>query len=189
MKKRILSMLLLVAMIVTALPLTVLPILASEKSAPAAPVYNEDDYNAFYVNNGLILGFDVMALNTYWGEAVNARAEYPESPMYNNAYVYTDGVTYDFTKLYVDENGVEYPYYVDRYTSKNASGVDEYYIISASNGDGINGYKRFDDLSGTYATLADAKAKVDELEAADEYDSYTYWITGYDQNAIPDLLL
>ena len=103
MKKRILSMLLLVAMIVTALPLTVLPALAAEKSAPAAPVYNEDDYNALYVNDGLILAFDVMALNEYWGEAVNARAEYPTSPMETEAFDTIDE-RFDFdTPYYVIE--------------------------------------------------------------------------------------
>ena len=63
MKKRILAMLLLVAMIVTALPLMVLPTLAAEEKANT---YTEADYNELYVTNGLVFGADFYNTNKYW---------------------------------------------------------------------------------------------------------------------------
>ena len=66
MKKRILSMLLLVAMLVTALPLSVLPLLAAEKTAPTAPEYKEADYNALYVLTGLQYATDFFKTNEWW---------------------------------------------------------------------------------------------------------------------------
>ena len=82
MKKRLLSLLLLVAMIVTALPLMVLPAVAAEKS------YTEDDYNALYVQDGLIFALDFFSTNSYWGEsATTTLADYrwSESGGFNGA--------------------------------------------------------------------------------------------------------
>ena len=102
MKKRILSMLLLVVMLVTALPLSVIPSLAVEDEEETQIVFDREEYdayNALYVQNGLTQAFDVMSLNSYWGEDVNARAEFPKDPM-----TYTDyehgGKTYNFTDHY-----------------------------------------------------------------------------------------
>ena len=60
MKKRILAMLLLVAMIVTALPLMVLPSLAAEEEKE----YTEADYNELYVD-GIVFGADFYNTNKY----------------------------------------------------------------------------------------------------------------------------
>ena len=85
--------------------------------APDTPSLTEADYNALYVQSGLAVAFDVMALNGYWGGSTSDNAAgiaFPKSPMLDTAYLHTDGKTYDFTKLYVNEDGVTYPYYVDR---------------------------------------------------------------------------
>ena len=63
MKKRLLSMLLLVAMIVTALPLVAFPITATETEKE----WTEEDYNAFYVTDGALMIADFFTLNEYWG--------------------------------------------------------------------------------------------------------------------------
>ncbi|MBR7095833.1 MAG: hypothetical protein IKC73_06410, partial [Clostridia bacterium] len=57
MKKRILSMLLLVAMVVTALPLFALTVLATGTQAEE-PTFTEDDYNGLYVEDGLFFAAD-----------------------------------------------------------------------------------------------------------------------------------
>ena len=57
MKKRILSMLLLVAMVVTALPLFALTVLATGTKAEE-PIFTEDEYNALYVRDGLFFAAD-----------------------------------------------------------------------------------------------------------------------------------
>ena len=70
MKKRLLSLLLLVAMIVTALPLAVLPAIAAETGEKE---YTAEDYNALYVQNGLIFALDFFGTNSYWGEVAKAK--------------------------------------------------------------------------------------------------------------------
>ncbi|MBQ2719515.1 MAG: hypothetical protein IJF73_05555, partial [Clostridia bacterium] len=57
MKKRILSMLLLVAMVVTALPLFALTAFATGTTAEE-PTFTEDDYNDLYVQDGLFFAAD-----------------------------------------------------------------------------------------------------------------------------------
>ena len=57
MKKRILSMLLLVAMVVTALPLMALTVLATGTQAEE-PTFTEDEYNDLYVEDGLFFAAD-----------------------------------------------------------------------------------------------------------------------------------
>ena len=64
MKKRVLSMLLLVVMVVTALPLTVLTALAAEEEK----TYTEADYNALYVDTGLTFAADFYKTNKYWND-------------------------------------------------------------------------------------------------------------------------
>ena len=92
MKKRLLSLLLLVAMIVTALPLVAFPITAAETEKE----WTEEDYNAFFVKDGALFLSDFYTLNEYWGEEI----EFPEAPTKQSAYVYyKDGKTYDFTKV------------------------------------------------------------------------------------------
>ncbi len=65
MKKRVLSLLMAVIMLVAALPLAVLPVLA------AGPVYKGDiytaeDYNALYVEDGRLMMIDFYTLNPLW---------------------------------------------------------------------------------------------------------------------------
>ncbi len=70
MKKKILSLLLLVALVVTAMPLIALPSLA----AAANPVL--EDYNALYVQEGYQYGIDFFPLNEHWEGAFDA-TDYP----------------------------------------------------------------------------------------------------------------
>ena len=66
MKKRLLSLLLLVAMLVTAVPLAALAVFAADPMPQAAPEFTEEDYNALYKQEGLIYAFDVMVTNAHW---------------------------------------------------------------------------------------------------------------------------
>ncbi len=62
MKKRILSLVLAVLMVATALPLLMLPSFAA-----SAPEYEPEDYDALYVQEGLKFAFDFFTTNKYWG--------------------------------------------------------------------------------------------------------------------------
>ena len=98
MKKRIVSLLLLAAMIVTALPLAVLPSLAAE-GEDTVKGYDEaeyDSYNKLYVTDSLLLGADFYKMNEYWNPNGAIVYEVPVGPSDTAAYVY-NGVTYDFT--------------------------------------------------------------------------------------------
>ena len=88
MKKRLLSMLLLTVMLVTAIPFAIFASAAGD-TAEEEPY----DYNALYVDENLILAFDIMASNGFGGAALDAM---PQSPMTMTEYEY-GGKTYDFT--------------------------------------------------------------------------------------------
>ena len=76
MKKRILSMLLLVAMLATALPLLAFGVLAAEKTAEE-PVYTEEDYSDLYYAEGLLFAADWFKLgNPTWSD--ESLTAYPE---------------------------------------------------------------------------------------------------------------
>ena len=86
MKKRILSMLLLVAMLATALPLLAFPVLAAEKDAEPME-YTAGDYNALYVQDGLVYAADWFSSNTHWGEigaVANTTANDAAATAFNN---------------------------------------------------------------------------------------------------------
>ncbi len=63
MKKRILSLLLLLAMAVTALPLVAFPAVAAEEEEK---VYTLEDYNGLYVQDGLHFAMDLYKNNVFW---------------------------------------------------------------------------------------------------------------------------
>lgn len=78
MKKRILSFLLLLAMVLTALPAFALPALAEGETGTGTTegrMYEAGDYNALYVSEGLLWGYDFYKLNSYWGEQEAAEAD------------------------------------------------------------------------------------------------------------------
>ena len=173
--------------------------------APDTPSLTEADYNALYVQSGLAVAFDVMALNGHWGGSTSDNAAgiaFPKSPMLDTAYLHTDGKTYDFTKLYVNEDGVTYPYYVDRFddAARDASGAliaspeagkeKEYHIVTGTRDDkSVTGYKAFTAHTSiiadtnTYYSLDSAYEKILSLEAADKKNAYDYFIVGDDTSA------
>ena len=161
MKKRMLAMLLLVAMIVTALPLMVLPTLAAEDEAKT---YTEADYNALYAD-GVVLGFDTMVLNEYWGEAINARAEFPVSPMDTEAFDTFDE-RYDYTT----------PYYIVKRTAKS-NGAVSYPNSTKALADGGENCTKANNYH-QYKTLEEATAAAAELNAAKTGATYTYEAIG-----------
>ena len=67
MKKRILSILLLAAMLITALPLFAFTAFA-EETAAIKRTYEAEDYNALYVKEGLVYAADWFKTNEHWGE-------------------------------------------------------------------------------------------------------------------------
>ena len=67
MKKRILSMLLLVAMVLTAVPLFAFAALAADGVAAEKPTYEEEDYNDLYVKkDNLVYAADFFVTNEHW---------------------------------------------------------------------------------------------------------------------------
>ena len=102
MKKRILALLLLAVMIVSALPLTVLPVLAAEEEEI---VYEEKDYNALYVQDGLAFAADFFRTNQYWNPDGATDYTVPVAPLRQTAYWHDangngekdDGEVFDFT--------------------------------------------------------------------------------------------
>ena len=90
MKKRLLSLLLLVAMIVTALPLVVLPTFATDA---AMSTWTEADYDELYAaRDAAILSLDFFRANAYWNETV----ELPAKPETLTAWEW-NGDEWDFT--------------------------------------------------------------------------------------------
>ena len=98
MKKRILAMLLLAAMIVTALPLMVLPTLAAEEEETVKEYDRAeyDSYNKLYVTDSILFGADFYKMNEYWNPNGMIVYQVPVGPSDTTAYEY-NGVTYDFT--------------------------------------------------------------------------------------------
>ena len=91
MKKRLLSMLLLAVMLVSAIPFTIFA------SAAGATAEKEPyDYNSLYVDDKLILAFDIMASNGFAGQAL---AEFPVSPMMTDDFSELSD-RYDYTPKY-----------------------------------------------------------------------------------------
>ncbi|MBE6696454.1 MAG: hypothetical protein E7587_08380 [Ruminococcaceae bacterium] len=196
MKTRLISFLLLLALVVTAMPLVSF---AAENEETA--VMEEADYNALYVRDGLAVAFDVMVLNEHWGEAVDDRYTFPTSPMFNDNYEYPagSGIYYDFTnETYTDpESGITYPYNAARYDAtartddtdgkvKGDGTAKEYHVMVGIKGNGAYGYggfspSAFNGTSNTYATLAEANAALEaQKQAAPAND---YWIVGDDTSA------
>ena len=92
MKKRILAMLLLVAMIVTALPLMVLPTLAAEEEEK---VYTEADYNKLFVTNGMVAGADFYTTNRYWGGTEKTATTAADAKKILDTYIYPGSTTFN----------------------------------------------------------------------------------------------
>ena len=89
MKKRLLSLLLLVAMLVTAVPLAAIAVLAADVQPQAeAPSFTEEDYNALYVQDNLVYALDFFSLNEYWADARGEHPDFPVGPAENTAYWY-----------------------------------------------------------------------------------------------------
>ena len=78
MKNRLLSLLLLVAMLVTAVPLAAVAVLAADTELQAdAPEFTEEDYNALYKQDGLLFWQDFFRLNSHWGTAAPTMPDAP----------------------------------------------------------------------------------------------------------------
>ena len=124
MKKRILSLLILAAMIVTALPLSVLPVLAADGTVGAdEPVWEEADYDALYTaQDASLISLDFFTSNSYWGEAIDI----PVAPETMTSYMYA-GEEYDFTKL-EDRVYTEGEYY----SIRRSDGNYHYYLQNGS---------------------------------------------------------
>ena len=110
MKKRILSMLLLVAMVVTALPLMVLPTLAAEEQEEK--IYTEADYNNIYVLSGMVAGVDFYSTNQYWGGKEKTATTSAAAKKLVDTYIYPGSATFGNPPL-VGSNFVIKDGYVD----------------------------------------------------------------------------
>lgn len=64
MKNRIISLVLLVAMVITALPLVAFPVIAAEETEKT---FTAEEYDDLYVKNGLIFAMDFFSTNSLWG--------------------------------------------------------------------------------------------------------------------------
>jgi len=175
MKTRLIPFLLLLALIVTAIPLFSFAAESEGDTTPAVNTMTEADYNALYVQDGLVTAFDVMVLNQYWNQPIDGKGvSFPVSPMLNESYEYpaNSETYYDFTNC-VDG------YYADRFTGDENSAVFTYIKIKND----MSGLTKKADIqnlhthvSDTKYTLADARTKVKELNAAN--DGYTYYVVG-----------
>ena len=132
MKKRILAMLLLVAMIVTALPLMVLPTLAAEEEEK---VYTEADYNKLFVTSGMVAGVDFYTTNRYWGGTEQKVADKTAAKTLLDTYIYSGSTTFNAPNLtgstFVIKDG-----YVDLAYVK---GEWQFYNVEKLMGYGANG--------------------------------------------------
>ncbi len=76
MKKRVLSLLLAIVMVVTALPLLIFTAMAEEPEAVQYPATSKEEYNDLYVKEGLTFAVDYFFANKHWNE----EAPMPVSP-------------------------------------------------------------------------------------------------------------
>ena len=166
MKKRILSMLLLVVMLVTALPLTVLTALAAEEEV--TPVFTEEAYNALYAaQDAALVSLDFFKTNEYWNETV----EMPLPCEDVDGYVY-NGKTYNFKsnpsdrfhtadeKWAVLRSDGNYVYYTKTGGIECAKGVNPAKVLSSSiEGQFVAPREMFATKAEAEAAMALAKAK------------------------------
>ena len=135
MKKRLLSLLLLVAMVVTALPLVILPASATASE----PSFTEEDYNALYKQEGLVYAFDVFTLNEHWAEARGEHPAFPVAPHENDAYWYD-----------ADKDGVEDEGEIVDLTTDAGRYTAAYGLLHMPN------TWTWNDVTGSYATYDEA---------------------------------
>lgn len=84
MKQRFLAFLLSILMILSCgAPLSLC--VSAEGDEPAYPVLSAEDYNALYIQEGLLFAADFFAMNEYWGASP---LEIPLAPAENKAYEY-----------------------------------------------------------------------------------------------------
>ncbi|MBE6695100.1 MAG: hypothetical protein E7587_01465 [Ruminococcaceae bacterium] len=139
MKKRLISLLLLFALLVTAMPVGVLSFVSS---AEENTEMTADEYNALYVLDNIAYSIDFFKLNEYWSPDGHSY-EIPIGPSDNKNYVDDGkggtGKTFDFT--------VENNQFVYTITKTDANGTVT--------------------LDGTYFGEADANAAIAKMTPAD----------------------
>ena len=166
MKKRILSLLLLVAMVVTALPMVVLPTTAA---TAAEPEWTEEDYNALYTaQDAALISMDFFKSNSYWGGSVNL----PEKPETFTEYLF-NGKTYDFTKVEDRLIGEDRTHLVRR---KDTSGGKTVYLYHYYQPNGNTNFQT--DIYSAYPQ-AEAEALAASLTAANTNSNYTFEVLPY----------
>ena len=123
MKTRLISFLLLLALVVTAMPLVSFAAEGEgQTETPAVNTMTEKDYNALYVQDGLEMAADFFKMNEYWNPAGEGHIDYvvPVGPYQNTAYPVGDGTTLNFTDPTVLEENF------DTYKVAVADWKDEY---------------------------------------------------------------
>ena len=132
MKKRILAMLLLVAMVVTALPLMVLPTLAAEEDEK---VFTEADYNKIFVLDGMVAGADFYSTNSYWGGSEKTATTSADAKTILNTYIYSGSTTFNAPSLNAGTFSIK-DGYVDL---SHLKGEWQFYNVEALMSRGVNG--------------------------------------------------
>lgn len=150
MKKRLLSLLLLAVMLVSVIPFTIFAS-AAEDATEEEP-YN---YNGLYVEDSLILAFDIMASNGFGGQAL---ADFPQSPITMTDYLY-GGKSYDFTDP------------AERYDYSGR------YFVMYDSGTEAKPNKRADYTAGVHLTKEAAESAMATRKAADT-KGYTWTVEG-----------
>ena len=147
MKNRIISLVLLVAMVITALPLVAFPVIAAE--APEK-TYTAEEYDALYVQDGLVFAMDFFKTNSYWNVDGTAFSV-PVGPSLMTAYEY-GGKTYNFK---------------DNEADRLCYRIVEHKVNTVSGGAATKwDYAWVEAVSGEYATEAEAQAALDAALAA-----------------------
>lgn len=157
MKKRILSMLLLAVMIVTALPLAVLSVSAAEEEV----VLTEEDYTALYVQNGLVSMYDFFRLNSYWGGS----ATLPVAPIFSDKYATADSRLSGTGGWIVVRRSHTYNGTYEGFTQSYSASTESWVNLRVPDGGQV-----------VYATEAEAKAALAALDAAMKPAGYDYFV-------------
>lgn len=85
MKKRLLSLTLAVLMLAAAIPAVALPAMAADTTPPT---YEAADYNALYIQNGFVFGFDFFTTNAIWGGEAYTSTDEAAAQAMLNTFVY-----------------------------------------------------------------------------------------------------
>ena len=178
MKKRILSMLLLVAMLVTALPLFALPTFAgTEEGTEKEATFEEKDYNALYVTEGLVMAADFFKMNEYWNPAAGevGHVDYA-APETGGGTAFADWMNTNF--LWTDPTGMRFKAFSNTTQAFSPVRAKEGYVQFRDDYNASNGMIYFTTPPSATAQTGQAVVSFDSGALTKDFTDYPFVFNG-----------